>query len=449
MSYSGLTPEDRAAMLAALGVPSFEALVAGVPASVRARKLDLPEPLDELSLAREIRAAAAANESTETHLSFLGAGAYEHYIPPVVRYVVGRGEFSTAYTPYQPEASQGTLQAIFEYQSLMCELTGLSVSNASHYDGATSLAEACLLALRANGRRRVLASETVHPEYRQVAATYLGTEGFSLAALPVGSGCRLDRQALAAALDERVAAVVVQSPNFFGCVEDLEGVAEAAHRAGALAILVAHPMAYGIFRSAGEWGMDIAVGDVQPLGLPLSFGGPYAGYFITTRDLMRRIPGRLVGVSEDRQGRRAFTLTLQAREQHIRRERASSNICTNQSLCVVAACAYLAYVGPQGLATVARLNVEAAGALAERLAAVRGCEVVSSPPVFNEFVLRTPVPAEELSRRMLRHRIFAGVPLARFFPNRERELLVCATEVKSQEDLDQFAQALERELDSP
>ncbi len=436
-------------MLGVLGVSSFEELIAGVPASLRSPKLNLPPPLDELSLTREIHAAAAANQTTETHLSFLGAGAYEHYIPPVVRYVVGRGEFSTAYTPYQPEASQGTLQAIFEYRSLMCELSGLAVSNASHYDGATSLAEACLLALRATGRERVLVSETVHPEYRQVANTYLATEGYSLATVPVDGSCRLNREALRSALDERVAALVVQSPNFFGCVEDLEGLAEAAHRAGALAILVAHPLAYGLFRSAGEWGMDIAVGDVQPLGLPLSFGGPYAGYFVTTRELVRRIPGRLVGVSQDRGGSRAYTLTLQAREQHIRRERAGSNICTNQSLCVLAACAYLAYVGPQGLATVARLNFEAAQALAERLQAVRGCTVESAGPVFNEFVLRTPLAARELSRRMLSHRIFAGVPLAEFFQGRERDLLVCATETKTEADLERFVQSLERELARP
>lgn len=445
MHYHPLTQEDKQEMLKEIGVSTFEDLLKGIPASLRNTRMGLSEGLSEIEIQSLMRRLGAKNKTTKDSLSFLGGGSYEHFIPAAVAQIIGRQEFYTAYTPYQPEASQGTLQAIYEYQSLITELTGLDVSNASHYDGATSLAEAALLALRHTDRTKILLSRSIHPHYRRVVKTYLEGTPFTVDEFGFDARGAFDREEFTKLLSAEVAGVIFQTPNFFGVLENLEGVSDLVHQSGGLLILSAHPLSMAVLKSPGEWGADIAVGEGQPLGIPLQFGGPYLGYFATTHALMRKIPGRLAGMTRDTEGTRAFCLTLQAREQHIRRERASSNICTNQALCALAACAYMTLLGREGMREVGELNLDRAAYLRDKIGALEGFALRRDVPIFNEFVVHSRKHTfSEIEEKLMTQKIFPGISLASFFPEMADAFLVCATETKTKEDLDHFVEALER-----
>ena len=442
MSYFPLTEEDRKQMLSEIGVKSFDELIGKVPAVLRNPAIDLPQGVSEFELKQYLENILSQNQTAREMLSFLGAGSYDHYIPSAVRHIISRGEFYTAYTPYQPEASQGTLQTIFEYQSMMAEITGLDVVNASHYDGATAFAEACLLALNFNQRQKVLVARSVHPEYRHVMKTYLSGTDFQIEEIPFNASGSLDMEAFRKMLDMNVGCVAVGSPNFFGLIEDLDEVSDLTHKHGALFVTTGHPLSYVAFRSPGEWKADVACGEAQPLGIPLSFGGPYVGYFSTARSLVRRIPGRLAGMTKDRNGRRTFVLTLQAREQHIRREKASSNICTNQALCALAVCVYLSTMGKEGLKNTALLNVERANSLRERIEKLSGYQIPFKGAIFNEFVVKSKRTVALLFEKLYKKGVLAGYSLEKDYPELKNHFLVTATETKTEEDLDHFVKLL-------
>ncbi|MFH1799810.1 MAG: aminomethyl-transferring glycine dehydrogenase subunit GcvPA [Candidatus Omnitrophota bacterium] len=442
MPYLSLTEEEKRSMLDRIGVRSFDELITDIPVSLRDPKIVLPSFLSEPEIQDLISKLGRKNTTTRDVLSFLGAGSYEHFIPAAALEIVGRQEFLTAYTPYQPEASQGTLQAIYEYQSLMTELTGLDVSNASHYDGATSLAEAALVALKHIDRSKLLVARSVHPHYREIIRTYLAGTPYMIEEFGFDGKGNFNRKEFASKLDPSVAGVIFQTPNFFGNTEDLEGAGEKIHANGSLMILTGDPLSWGLFKSPGEWGADIAAGEGQPLGLSMEFGGPYLGYFVTSRALMRRIPGRLAGLTQDADGKRAFCLTLQAREQHIRRERAGSNICSNQALCALAACAYMTLLGKKGIREIAEINWDRATYLRQKIAKLKNFEVDLAQPIFNEFKVRSNKPFAKVEEKMTAQGIFPGVLLEPFYPELKDQFLVCATETKSKEDLDRFAEAL-------
>lgn len=446
MRYLPLTDADRRRMLDRIGVSRVEELFDAIPAQARrSEPLDLPGPMAEPELAAHMRRLAGANRHTDDLISFLGAGAYDRHIPAVVRYAVGRTEFYTAYTPYQPEVSQGVLQVIYEFQSMVCLLTGMDVANASMYDASTALAEAAAMSCGATGRPRVLVAETVHPEYRRVVATYLAHQDRELVTVPMKEG-RVDRERLQALVNDEVAAFLIQQPNFFGILEELDGLADLLHQRGALLVVAADPVSLGVLSPPAEYGADVAVGDVQPLGNALSFGGPYAGYFAVREELVRRMPGRIAGITQDEEGRRGFVLTLQTREQHIRRERATSNICTNNALNALAATVYLATAGPAGLAEVAGRSARLAHAAQERLCALPGVSLAWEQPFLFEFALQLPRPAAGVVTELLSDGILAGLPLGRFHPAWDRLLLVCVTETRTLDEIDRFARALERVL---
>ena len=444
MPYVPNTPEDQQAMLAAIGVASVEELFASVPAELRlGRELNLPPAMGELELTAHLADLAARNLSASSAVCFLGGGSYDHFIPAVVDFVAGRSEFYTAYTPYQPEASQGTLQATFEYQTLIAQLTGMEVSNASLYDGGSAVAEAVLMARSATGRPgRVVVARSVHPEYRQVLSTYLadlGTELVTVAA-PQGSVAAAD---LGAAVDERTACVVIEHPNFFGCLEDVRACAEIAHRAGALLVVSVDPISLGLLARPGDYGADIVVAEGQSLGNWMSFGGPYLGILACREQFVRRMPGRLVGQTVDRHGNRCWVLTLQTREQHIRREKATSNICTNQGLLALRAAVYLAAMGPRGMRSVAELCVQKAHYAMERLTAGDGLRLAFDRPVFKEFVVRAADGrVDPRLQATLKQGILAGVPLARWYPELADCFLVAVTEKRTKAQIDRLADAL-------
>ena len=414
MSYFPITKKDQAEMLEAIGIEHFGQLFTSIPSEIRNPKIDLLPALSEMEAQKWFRELSEKNTHLKSNLSFLGGGAYEHFIPSMVRHIIGRSEFYTSYTPYQPEASQGTLQALFEYQSLICELTGMDVSNGSHYDGSTALAESVLMSLHETKRKKVLLAKSLHPDYKQVVKTYLTGTEFSADEILFGNGFELDFDSLKKSLTPEVASVVIQSPNFFGLVEALREIETLVHGNGSLLILVAHPLSYGFYKTPREIGADIACGEGQPLGIPPSFGGPWLGYLATTQSLMRRIPGRLVGLTNDSNGKRAFCLTLQAREQHIRRERASSNICTNQALCAIAACVYMASLGKNGIKRIAELNLENSYYLREQLASIKGIKIVTQGPIFNEFVIQLEKPISKVSEALQKKSITGGLNLERF-----------------------------------
>jgi glycine dehydrogenase subunit 1 len=446
MTYIPHTVADREAMLKAVGVESFDDLFDAVPAEQRFPKLDLPEGTSEMEVAWEVGGLASANVSASEYAIFLGAGAYNHFIPSVVNHILLRGEFYTAYTPYQPEMSQGTLQAIFEYQSMLCALTGMEAANASHYDGATSLAEAVTLAhAQFRGKRtKVILSPAVHPMYRAVARTYHQGSGMKF----VGDKGRATVPDLIDMLDEQTAMLVVQYPNFFGQIDDLAGLAQAVHKAGALLCMVVDPIALGLFKSPGALGADVAVGEGQSLGIPLSFGGPYLGFFATRMEYVRKIAGRVVGETVDAHGRRAYVMTLRPREQDIRREKATSNICTNQGLMALAACVYLSVMGKHGLRRVAELCYHKAHYAAGQIDALDGYSVDMSKPFFKEFVVTCPRPVSEINEILLEHwGIIGGYDLARDYAGREHQMLVAVTEMNSKDEIDALVQAL-RDLDA-
>ncbi len=452
MAYGPHTTEDRARMLGTIGVDSVDDLFADIPPSLRSSGLDLPGPEPEVEVAARLRGLAGRNRVDLA--SFLGAGAYRHFSPAVVDQLLLRGEFYTAYTPYQPEISQGTLQTIYEYQSLMAELTGMDVVSASHYDGATATAEAALMSCRATRRERVLVSRGVHPHYRETLCTYFGGASLVADEIPLvadgpaaGSTDLAALERMLADPDRPVGGVVVANPSFFGLLEPMAEIGRLAHAAGALFVAVVEPVSLAVLTTPGEYGADIAAGDGQPLGIPLAYGGPYLGILACREPLVRQIPGRLVGMTTDVDGRRAFVMTLRAREQDIRREKASSNICTNQALCALAAAIYLGALGPHGLRDVAALGAARAGELEGALAAA-GARRLHPGPYLNEFAVRVP-GAPAVHARLLARGILAGLPLARAIPDDPSladGLLVCATEVTTRREIAAFAAALGEEL---
>jgi glycine cleavage system P protein (glycine dehydrogenase) subunit 1 len=447
MPYGPHTAADRERMLGALGISSVDELFADIPEPLRASPLALPDPEPELELSA--RLAALAGRNLTGLVSFLGGGVYRHWSPPAVDQILLRGEWYTAYTPYQPEISQGTLQSIYEYESLIAELTGLDVVSASHYDGAAATAEAALMACRQTRRDRVLVSRAVHPHYRATMETYFGA-GLELEEIPtVADGAAAGMTDLAALErllgepDRPVAGVVVAQPNFYGLLEEMPRVAELAHAAGALFVAVVEPVSLAVLAPPGAYGADIAAGEGQPLGIPPQYGGPYLGLLASTDALVRQIPGRLVGMTTDIEGRRAFVMTMRAREQDIRRDRAASNICTNQALLALAASIYLATIGPHGLRDVAALGAARAAELEAALAAV-GAPRLHPGPYLNEFAIRVP-DARRVHHRLIERGILAGLVLADVEPGDaalEDTLLVCATEVTTSDEVSRFAEAL-------
>ena len=445
--YTPHTPQEIEEMLSVIGVQSIEDLFEKVPAKHRFPELDLPDGMTEMEIAAELNAIASANASTDDFISFLGAGAYDHYIPAAVDMILKRGEFYTAYTPYQPEVSQGTLQAIFEFQSLMTELTGMDVSNASHYDGATAAAEAANLAYHIfrGKRKKVLVSRSVNPQYRETIRTYMnGLEDVQVIGDDIDDSPDADFEAFTNMIDKETAVVIVQYPDFFGRIIDYTNLVEKAHEAGALVTFVFNPTALGVLKPPGAFDADIAVGDGQPLGIPLSYGGPYLGIFTIKDKYVRKLAGRLVGETVDEEGTRAFVLTLTAREQHIRREKSTSNICTNQGLLALAATVYLSLLGKSGFKQVANLCYQKAHYAAEQIAKLPGFELAyPNTPFFHEFVIKTPKPVNEINLHLENHWILGGYDLSQDYPEMENHMLIAVTEKMTRDNIDEFVEALE------
>lgn len=453
MPYIPQNERDIARVLKAAGVNSVEDLLSELPSSLRLKgELRLPKGISEQELKRDLKSIGARNSTVEEYSSFLGGGAYNHYIPSVVPALAARSEFYTSYTPYQPEVSQGTLQAIFEYQTLVCQLTSMAVSNASLYDGATAVAEAVLMARRITGRERVLLSGAIHPEYAETVKTYLKGAGDTVAIVPycTEKGTTLP-EAITASAGEDPACLVIQHPNFFGSLEDIEEAARIIHsKKGLLIVAVSEPVSLGILKPPGELGSDIAVGELQSFGSPLSFGGPYLGFMAVREEFVRQMPGRLVGQTVDREGRRAFCLTFATREQHIRRERATSNICTNHGLSALSAAIYLTSLGKTGLKKLSLLNLSKAEYLKERLSTVAGVRPAFTSPTFNEFVVKVEHnDPEEVLSTLLKRRIIGGIPLKRLFPNLSSHILVTATEMNSREEIERFAVEIKKAVKVP
>lgn len=445
MTYIPISPNERDAMLETVGVKSLDDLFGAVPKKHRFPKLDLPPALTEMEAAAHLADMASSNENVRQDLiSFLGAGMYNHYIPSVVDHMLRRGEFYTAYTPYQPEISQGTLQAIFEYQSLMCALTGMDVSNASHYDGATAAAEAVNLAFAQfrGKRKKVVVSPTVHPQYREVIRTY--TQGMDLALEGNDSNTDLDSDPgeLADLVDDNTCLLIIQYPDFFGRIYDYTKLIEAAHGKGALVCVVANPTALALFKTPGDMGADVVVGDGQPLGIPMWYGGPSVGFFTTRKQYVHKMAGRLVGETVDNRGQRSYVLTLTAREQHIKRERATSNICTNQGLIALGTAVYLSLLGKSGLQQVANLCYQKAHYAAEQLSQIEGMGLCFTEPFFHEFALCVNRPAAEVNEYLLDHGILGGYDLGQDYPALKDHLLVAVTEMNSKEEIDTLVEVL-------
>ncbi len=437
------TQAQQAEMLQLIGARTAADLFAHIPQHIRLQALpSLPPPLSEMELTSALKTLGAKNTATSQILSFLGGGIYDHFIPSTVTHLAYRAEFYTAYTPYQPEASQGLLQAFFEYQTMICQLTGMEMANASLYDGATALAEAVIMVLSAHGRRSgVLIAKSVHPEYRQVVATYLKNFDADLKDLDFTDGIT-NVERLEKALNDNTACVVVQQPNFFGCLERMNEIARCVHDAGAFLIVIVDPISLGILRVPGSYGADIVVGEGQGLGLGQMCGGETLGIFACKREFLRKVPGRLVGMTKDRQGRRGFVLTLQTREQHIRREKATSNICTNHALNALKAAIYLGSVGPHGLRHIATLCAKKAAYLRSQIAALPGFSYPFSQPHFKEFVIQTPERADRIIDSFREKGVLPGIPLGQYYPELEKCLLVCATETKTRAELERFVNLL-------
>src|SRR5438067_8781162 len=431
-------------MLEQIGVASTEKLFESIPENLRLRgHLNVPAAMSELELLKRFEEMGARNQAAQ-RISFLGGGAYSHYTPTIVDHLISRSEFFTAYTPYQPEISQGTLQAIFEFQTLVCQLTGMDIANASMYDGSTAMAEAVLMAERVTKRSKVIVSSAIHPQYLEVAHTYVQHAGIDLQRAEFDAASGQTLATAFAAVDDETAAIVVQSPNFFGCIEDLSALAEKAHAAGALlVVVVTEAISFGLLKSPGACGADIVVAEGQSFGVPLSFGGPYVGLFATRDKYARQIPGRLVGEASDEKGRRGFVLTLATREQHIRREKATSNICTNEGLIALAATIYMTTMGRAGLQEVAAQCAQKAAYARRQIAAVGGFTLPYSAHVFNEFVVRAPVEAAGLLRRLAsEHNVTGGLAPSRYFPDRPNDFLICVTETNKRADIDALVAGL-------
>lgn len=445
--YIPHTDTERKTMLETIGVKHLEDLFQDVPAAHRFPDLNLPAALTEMEAVAELQDIAQANDTINDLPSFLGAGAYNHYIPAVVDAVIRRGEFLTAYTPYQPEISQGTLQATFDYQSLIAALTGMEVCNASHYDGATSVAEAVSMAsaIFRGKRNKIVLSPGLHPQYRATVRTYNSGSNLSLVGDEPEARVKSNPEALFKFIDDHTALVIVQYPDFFGNIYSASvyhALSEATHAAGALLAVSVNPLALGLLIPPGDFGADIVTGEGQPLGIPLSFGGPYLGLFATRKKYVRKMAGRLVGETIDNRGQRAYTLTLTAREQHIRRERATSNICTNQGLMALASAVYLSLLGKHGLRQVAELCYHKAHYAASQIASLTGYELWSEVPFFNEFVLRCPSPVPELNAHLLDHGIIGGYDLGQDYPDLANHMLIAVTEMNTRDDIDLLVKSL-------
>ncbi|MFL0505567.1 aminomethyl-transferring glycine dehydrogenase subunit GcvPA [Ureibacillus sp. 179-F W5.1 NHS] len=433
--YLPMTEQDKKEMLETIGVESVDELFSDIPESVRFKGYyNIKEAKSESSLLKELKQLAAKNEDTESNVSFLGAGIYNHYKPVIVDHVISRSEFYTAYTPYQPEISQGELQAIFEFQTMIAELTGMDLANSSMYDGGTSLAEAGMLAAGHTRRKKLLVSDAIHPEYRDVVATYAYGQSIEIVTVPTKDGVT-DMDALKTLIDENTAAVMVQYPNFFGQIEDLKTMGELVHEAKGLFIVSSNPLALGVLTPPGKLGADITVGDAQVFGIPESFGGPYCGYFATTTKLMRKVPGRLVGETVDQDGRRGYVLTLQAREQHIRREKATSNICSNQALLALAASVAMTALGKKGVKEMAKQNIVKTR-YAKNAFEAAGFTIPFQGAHFNEIVVKTKKPVSEINQYLLEKGIIGGFDLGRVYPELENHVLLAVTELRTKEEID-------------
>ncbi|MBI5328883.1 MAG: aminomethyl-transferring glycine dehydrogenase subunit GcvPA [Deltaproteobacteria bacterium] len=447
MSYIPHTEKDIQEMLNAVGAASIEELFKAIPNNLRLKKpLNLPAPLVEQELINELTSLSKKNATVEEYISFLGAGAYHHYIPSVVNHLISRSEFYTAYTPYQPEISQGTLQAIFEYQTLICQLTGMEVANASMYDGASATAEAVLMAQRINSRTKVILSSGLHPEYREVVKTYLSKNDNNVKEVLY---CTETGRTLAGAVEKSIdndtSCVVVQHPNFFGSLEDIKAISDVVHKNKTIFIVaITEPISLGLLKPPGEFGADIVVGEGQSFGNSLNFGGPYLGFFATLEKYLRQMPGRLVGETVDKNGKRGFVLTMATREQHIRREKATSNICTNEGLCALAAAIYLTAIGKNGLMEMARLNLSKSEYLKNSLANIKGIKTAFTAPTFNEFVIELEKEPDAVVKAILKKGIIAGLPLKRFYSELSRHILICATEMNTKKDIDNLIEELSR-----
>ena len=448
MSYIPLSKKDIEQMLKRIGLSSLDELFTSIPQEIRWQgPLDLPPPLTEGELYDYFHDLSRKNSFPE-FLSFLGAGAYAHTIPAVVDYLSSRGEFVTPYTPYQPEVSQGTLQIIFEYQTLICQLTGLEVANASLYEGATATAEAVLMAQRLKSRPKILVARSLHPQYRQVIASYIRNLGLTMEEVDYDARSgRLLLDDLKKKLNEQVTALVVQNPNFFGIIEEPEEAFALAHQKGALNIaVITEALSLGLLQAPGNYGADIACGEGQSFGLPLSFGGPYLGFIACRQEFLRQLPGRIAGQTRDAEGRIGYVLTLSTREQHIRREKATSNICTNQAWCALRATIFLETLGPQGLREMAYHNLQKANYALESLLSINGLKRRFGGPIFNEFVLETEKPWSWMSTQMIKKGIIAGYPLERDFPELKNCLLLCVTEVHSRARIEKLIEAFKESL---
>jgi glycine dehydrogenase subunit 1 len=443
MDYIPNTQYDKEIMMKEMGISSFEALLKDIPRTLREFSLPLHQGLSEPQVFNILKNLGEENINTNKCISFLGAGAYEHYIPSIVDHLASRSEFYTCYTPYQPEVSQGTLQVIYEYQTLMCELTGMDISNASLYDGSTALAEAALLAIHLKEKNKIICSRAIHPEYRQVLKTYVKGLHTEIVEIDVPEGT-MDMDQLEKALDDKTAAVLVQSPNFFGCIEDMEAISGITHKYDTLFVACVNPISLGLLKPPGEYSADIAVGEAQVLGNYLNYGGPYLGFFTIKKDLLRRMPGRIAGETVDRNGRRCFALTLQAREQHIRRQKATSNICTNQALLALRACIYLCALGKKGMEELANLNIQKSHYAYERLRTLNNFRLVLKKPFFHEFVLKTHdhIRIGSINEYLLKKGIIGGLELSQWYPEMDNCMLLCITETKTKTSIDRFVAEL-------
>jgi glycine dehydrogenase subunit 1 len=442
MDYVQITSKQREEMLKAVGAGSIDDLLKQVPSAFRLTEaLNVPPALDELSLRRHLSELAGRDNPTDEKVCFIGAGVYDHFIPTVVDFLAMKGEFLTAYTPYQAEASQGSLQAFFEFQTMVCQLTGMEVANASLYEGATAMAEAALMALNVTGKREIIVSEGVHPHYRQVLKTYLSDLPANYTEIPLKNGV-VDTQQLESQLEVDTAAIICQSPNFLGHIERTETVAKFAHANESLMIQVFNPLSLGLLKHPGEMGVDIAVGEGQPLGIPLQFGGPYLGLFATKMQYVRKMPGRLVGQTVDSEGKRAFCLTLQTREQHIRREKATSNVCTNQGLLALRASVYMAAMGPKGLREAAQLCYNKTCYLVERLEKAGIGRRFPHQPFFNEVLVQLKRPVEDVLGEASSAGILAGYAIGRDYPELSDCLLIAVTEKRTKAEIDRLIEIL-------
>jgi glycine dehydrogenase subunit 1 len=443
MAFNPHTPDDRESMLSTLGMGSTDDLFAPIPEDIRYPDLDLPPALTEMEAARKLEDLAARNFVPAPEDTYLGAGSYRHFIPSTVDHLIQRGEFYTAYTPYQPEVAQGTLQVIYEFQTMIAELLGFEVANASMYDGATAMAEGALIAVSAlRKRQRILVSPTVHPAYRKVLETYVEGTAVSSETLDSSDPFRFDTSALEGALEDSIACVVIQYPNFFGTIEDVSAIAAAVHESGAMLVVNTSPVPLGMLKPPGALGADIASAEGQSLGVPPGYGGPYVGLLATAKKHVRQMPGRLAGVTTDEEGKRGYVLTLQTREQHIRREKATSNICTNQGLMATAATIYMSTVGPQGFREVAHRSYQNAHYLAAEIGKKPGYSVANTGEFFHEFVVECPEPAADVNARLLGHGIVGGLDLGTVDAALAGHMLLCTTELHSRSSIDRFLEAL-------